>query len=328
MNRFLCTKVFDGRIYNIKKIINRFVTYTYLQDGIVRFHCSQQTIVKCWHQKAENKWSNFQGSRLRKTRFSFVVGRAFTSIKKKKKLAGQNLTLHPAVSRLTLRRCLTSLMAQKTILIWLGTFIQERGWRNPKREDKKGGEVAYKTGCTLFNVDVSKGRATNFNQFVACIHPPLPSNKIGVPLLDFVFRGGDGDIQVTIWRRTHHSWQCNPLLYRVDPYISLAVNKNRKEFLSGSPFSQIIKMLSHSEHVVSFAPCTCVQASTLHPGTKTAYRFTNSELSCLLYDSCLEDKFQTEYIVLSGQKIKTQFIKYVAGTQREETWRVFFLCLR
>lgn len=80
------------------------------------------------------------------------------------------------------------------------------------------------------------------------------------------------------------------MLYRVDPYISLAVNKTRKEFLSGSPFSQIIKMLSHSKHVVSFAPCTCVQASALHPGTKTTYGLANSELSCLLYDSCLEDK--------------------------------------
>ena len=50
--------------------------------------------------------------------------------------------------------------------------------------------MAYKTGYTLFNVDFSKGQATNFNQFVACIHPPLSSNKIGVPLLDFVFGEG------------------------------------------------------------------------------------------------------------------------------------------
>ena len=82
------------------------------------------------------------------------------------------------------------------------------------------------------------------------------------------------------------------MLYRVDPHISLAVNKNWKELLSGSPFSQIIKMLSHSKHVVSFAPCTCVQASTLHSGTKTTYRLTNSQLSCLLYDSCSEENFK------------------------------------
>lgn len=83
-------------------------------------------------------------------------------------------------------------------------------------------------------------------------------------------------------------------------HISLAVNKTRKEFLSGSPFSEIIKMLSHSEHVVSFAPCTCVQASTLHPGTKTAYRFTNSELSCLLYDSCSEENFKQDDLFYGG----------------------------
>ena len=85
--------------------------------------------------------------------------------------------------------------------------------------------------------------------------------------------------------------------------ISLAVNKTRKEFLSGSPFSQIIKMLSHSKHVVSFAPCTCVQASTLHPGTKTTYRLTNSQLSCLLYDSCSEENFKQD-ILFYGDNCK------------------------
>lgn len=195
-------------------------------------------------------------------------------------------------------------MAQKTILILLGTFIQGGSWCNPEREGgKRAGRVAYKTGYTLFNVDFSKGQATNFNQFVACIHPPLPSNKIGVPLLDFVFRGGDGDIQVTIWRRTHHSWQSLRMLYRVDPHLSLAVNKNWKELLSGSPFSQIIKMLSHSEHVVSFAPCTCVQASALHPGTKTTYRLTNSQPGCLLYDSCSEENFKQD-ILFYGDNCK------------------------
>ena len=93
------------------------------------------------------------------------------------------------------------------------------------------------------------------------------------------------------------------MLYRVDPHISLAVNKNRKELLSGSPFSQIIKMLSHSEHVVSFAPCTCVQASALHPGTKTTYRLTNSQPSCLLYDSCSEENFKQD-ILFYGDNCK------------------------
>ena len=86
-------------------------------------------------------------------------------------------------------------------------------------------------------------------------------------------------------------------------HISLAFNKTRKEFLSGSPFSQIIKMLSHSKHVVSFAPCTCVQASTLHPGTKTTYRLTNSQLSCLLYDSCSEENFKQD-ILFYGDNCK------------------------
>ena len=196
-------------------------------------------------------------------------------------------------------------MAQKTILILFGTFIQGGSWCNPERQGKKrAGEVACKTGYTLFNVDISKAWKTNFNQFVTCIHPPLPSNKIGVPLLDFVFRGGDGYTQVTIWRRKHNSWRTLRVLYKGGSLqISLAVNKTRKEFLSGSPFSQIIKMLSHSEHVVSFAPCTCVQASTLHPGTKTTYRLTNSQLSCLLYDSCSEENFKQD-ILFYGDNCK------------------------
>lgn len=49
-------------------------------------------------------------------------------------------------------------MAPETILILLGTFIQGGSWCNPEREGKKGaGEVACKTGYTLFNVDFSKG---------------------------------------------------------------------------------------------------------------------------------------------------------------------------
>ena len=135
---------------------------------------------------------------------------------------------------------------------------------------------------------------------------PLPSSVLKLP---FVFRGGDGYTQVTIWRSTHHSWRNLRVLYRVDPHISLAVNKTRKEFLSGSPFSQIIKMLSHSEYVVSFAPCTSVQASTLHPGTKTAYWFTNSQLSCLLYDSCSEENFKQDVL----------FVATIARTQDGET---------
>lgn len=111
--------------------------------------------------------------------------------------------------------------------------------------------MACKTGYTLFKVDFSKGQATNFNQFVACIHPPLSSNKIGVPLLDFVFRGGDGDTQVTIWRRTHHSWQSLRLLYRVDPHILLSVNKTGKNY--------------YPAHLSARSSRCCPIASTLYP---------------------------------------------------------------
>lgn len=77
-------------------------------------------------------------------------------------------------------------MAQKTIFIWLGTFIQGRSWCNPEREEKKGGEVAYKTGYTLFNVDVSKGRAIRslYTPF-----PPLTQNRCPFPRFCFWGRG-------------------------------------------------------------------------------------------------------------------------------------------
>ena len=84
-------------------------------------------------------------------------------------------------------------------------------------------------------------------------------------------------------------------------------------------------MLSHSKHVVSFAPCTCVQASTLHPGTKTAYRFTNSELSCLLYDSCLEDKFQTGIYCLIGTKDKNSIYQIRCRYTKGRNLKGFFL---
>ena len=49
-----------------------------------------------------------------KTSFSFVAGRAFAFIKKD---AGQNFALHPTFFGLVYGRCLTSFMAQKTVLI-------------------------------------------------------------------------------------------------------------------------------------------------------------------------------------------------------------------
>ena len=52
-----------------------------------------------------------------------------------------------------------------------------------------------------------------------------------------------------------------------------------------TPVGKVIQILSHGQYIVTFSSGACVQTSTLHTGTETAYELGYREFGRLLNDS-------------------------------------------